>query len=150
MHWGDSGAADALASAAEIFKRQPALFLRGRQSKAPRRVEQLQSGANLLPVLTIRRSAPQLCCIASSEKYFWLRPCRRLLIVILLLILILILLLILILIFATSGGRTQGLRREVTGMDARQALGPRMGPAARSSREQGRSEGTPERSAGAG
>ena len=27
-------------------------------------------------------------------------------------------------------------------MDARQALGPRMGPAARSSREQGRSEGT--------
>jgi len=54
------------------------------------------------------------------------------------------------LIFATSGGRTQALRREVTGMDARQALGPRMGPAARSSREQGRSEGTPERSAGAG
>jgi len=38
----------------------------------------------------------------------------------------------------------------VTGMDARQALGPRMGPAARSSREQARSEGTPERSAGAG
>ena len=34
-------------------------------------------------------------------------------------------------------------------MDARQALGPRMGPAARSSRERGRSEGTPERSAGA-
>ncbi|MCS4065373.1 hypothetical protein M2413_004361, partial [Pseudomonas putida] len=27
-------------------------------------------------------------------------------------------------------------------MDARQALGPRMGPAARSSREQARSEGT--------
>ena len=51
---------------------------------------------------------------------------------------------------ATSGGRAQGLRREVTGMDARQALGPRMGPAARSSREQARSEGTPERSAGAG
>ncbi len=35
-------------------------------------------------------------------------------------------------------------------MDARQALGPRMGPAARSSREQARSEGTPERSVGAG
>ena len=51
---------------------------------------------------------------------------------------------------ATSGGRAQGLRREVTGMDARQALGPRMGPAARSSREQARSEGTPERSVGAG
>jgi len=49
---------------------------------------------------------------------------------------------------ATSGGRAQGLRREVTGMDARQALGPRMGPAARSSREQARSEGTPERSVG--
>ncbi|RED01544.1 hypothetical protein D884_04052, partial [Pseudomonas sp. URMO17WK12:I10] len=31
-------------------------------------------------------------------------------------------------------------------MDACQALGPRMGPAARSSREQARSEGTPERS----
>ncbi|WP_043200497.1 hypothetical protein, partial [Pseudomonas putida] len=46
--------------------------------------------------------------------------------------LLLIWLLILILIFATSGGRTQALRREVTGMDARQALGPRMGPAARS------------------
>ncbi|ORL47892.1 hypothetical protein B7H18_30085 [Pseudomonas putida] len=66
------------------------------------------------------------------------------------LILIVILTLILLLIFATSGGRTQALRREVTGMDARQALGPRMGPAARSSRERGRSEGTPERSAGAG
>ena len=51
---------------------------------------------------------------------------------------------------ATSGGRAQGLRREVTGMDARQALGPRMGPAARSSREQAWSEGTPERSVGAG
>jgi len=51
---------------------------------------------------------------------------------------------------ATSGGRAQGLRREVTGMDARQALGPRMGPAARSSRELARSEGTPERSVGAG
>ena len=66
------------------------------------------------------------------------------------LILILILILILLLIFATSGGRTQALRREVTGIHARQALGPRMGPAARSSRERGRSEGTPERSAGAG
>jgi len=53
---GDSGAADALASAAEFFKRQPALFYRGRQSKAPRRVEQLQLGANLLPVLGIRWS----------------------------------------------------------------------------------------------
>ena len=51
---------------------------------------------------------------------------------------------------ATSGGRAQGLRREVTGMDACQALGPRMGPTARSSREQARSEGTPERSVGAG
>ncbi|AQW68800.1 hypothetical protein B2J77_11530 [Pseudomonas parafulva] len=51
---------------------------------------------------------------------------------------------------ATSGGRAQGLRREVTGMDACQALGSRMGPAARSSREQARSERTPERSAGAG
>ncbi|HDS1707565.1 TPA: hypothetical protein QEM57_002428 [Pseudomonas putida] len=67
-----------------------------------------------------------------------------------LLLLLLLLILILILIFATSGGRTQALRREVTGMDARQALGPRMGPAARSSRERGRREGTPERSAGAG
>jgi len=44
--------------------------------------------------------------------------------------------------FATSGGRTEVLRREVTGMDARQALRPRMGRSARSSREQGRSEGT--------
>ncbi|PYB76388.1 hypothetical protein DMX07_21345, partial [Pseudomonas soli] len=35
--------------------------------------------------------------------------------------------------FATSGGRTQVLRREVTGMDARQALRPRMGRSARSS-----------------
>ena len=60
-----------------------------------------------------------------------------------------ILILILLLIFATSEGRAQGLRREVTGMDACQALGPRMGPAARSSREQGRSEGTPKRSVGA-
>ena len=66
------------------------------------------------------------------------------------LIQLLILILILLLIFATSGGRTQALRREVTGKDARQALGPRMGPAARSSREQGRSEGTPKRSVGAG
>ncbi|QEQ86982.1 hypothetical protein EGJ22_19940 [Pseudomonas sp. p99-361] len=32
--------------------------------------------------------------------------------------------LILILIFATSGGRAEGMRREVTGMDARQALRP--------------------------
>ncbi|PYB91878.1 hypothetical protein DMX01_08180 [Pseudomonas fulva] len=66
-----------------------------------------------------------------------------------LLLLLLLLILILILIFATSEGRTQGLRREVTGMDACQALGPRMGPAARSSREQARSEGTPKRSVGA-
>ena len=29
---------------------------------------------------------------------------------------------------ATSGGRAQGLRREVTGMDARQALRPMDGP----------------------
>ncbi|PYB87800.1 hypothetical protein DMX01_16000 [Pseudomonas fulva] len=65
------------------------------------------------------------------------------------LILILILILLLLLIFATSEGRTQVLRREVTGMDACQALGPRMGPAARSSREQDRSEGTPKRSVGA-
>jgi len=36
----------------------------------------------------------------------------------------------------------QVLRREVTGMDARQTLRPRMGRSARSSREQGRSEGT--------
>ena len=50
---------------------------------------------------------------------------------------------------ATSGGRAKGLRREVTGMDACQALGPRMGPTARSSREQDRSEGTPKRSVGA-
>jgi hypothetical protein len=48
VHLGDSGAADASASAAEFFKRQPALFYRGRQSKAPRRVEQLQSDANLI------------------------------------------------------------------------------------------------------
>ncbi|CAO3313196.1 hypothetical protein METHP14_950001 [Pseudomonas sp. P14-2025] len=60
MHLGDSCAVDAYASPAEFFKRQPALFYRGRQSKAPRRVEQLQMGANLLPLLTIRRSAPQL------------------------------------------------------------------------------------------
>ncbi|ATB68071.1 hypothetical protein BTA49_20820 [Pseudomonas mosselii] len=51
---------------------------------------------------------------------------------------------------ATSGGRAEFLRREVTGMDARQALRPRMGRSARSSREQERSEGTPERSVGAG
>ncbi|TXI09223.1 MAG: hypothetical protein E6Q70_00265 [Pseudomonas monteilii] len=37
---------------------------------------------------------------------------------------LLILILILILIFATSGGRAEVLRREVTGMDARQALRP--------------------------
>ena len=36
----------------------------------------------------------------------------------------LLLILILILIFATSGGRAEGMRREVTGMDARQALRP--------------------------
>ncbi|MFW7266335.1 hypothetical protein, partial [Pseudomonas juntendi] len=41
-----------------------------------------------------------------------------------LLIWLLILILILILIFATSGGRAEGMRREVTGMDARQALRP--------------------------
>ncbi len=35
-------------------------------------------------------------------------------------------------------------------MDGRQALRPRMGRTARSSREQGRSEGTPQRSEGAG
>jgi len=35
-------------------------------------------------------------------------------------------------------------------MDARQALRPRMGRTARSSREQDRSEGTPQRSEGAG
>jgi len=35
-------------------------------------------------------------------------------------------------------------------MDGRQALRPRMGRTARSSREQDRSEGTPQRSAGAG
>ncbi|PTV66131.1 hypothetical protein DBL03_02760, partial [Pseudomonas putida] len=45
----------------------------------------------------------------------------------LLLMWLLILLLILILIFATSGGRTQALRRQVTGMDARQALRPQDG-----------------------
>jgi len=67
-----------------------------------------------------------------------------------LLILILIVILIWLLTFSDSGGRAQALRREVTGKDARQALGPRMGPAARSSREQGRSEGTPKRSVGAG
>jgi hypothetical protein len=44
-----------------------------------------------------------------------------------LLLLLLLLLLILILIFATSGGRTQALRRQVTGMDARQALRPQDG-----------------------
>ncbi|UPK88844.1 hypothetical protein E5221_06870 [Pseudomonas sp. A2] len=42
----------------------------------------------------------------------------------LLLLLLLLLILILILIFATSGGRAEVLRREVTGMDARQALRP--------------------------
>ncbi|PTU50212.1 hypothetical protein DBB42_21460 [Pseudomonas plecoglossicida] len=41
-----------------------------------------------------------------------------------LLLLFLFLILILILIFATSGGRAEVLRREVTGMDARQALRP--------------------------
>jgi hypothetical protein len=44
---GDSGAADASASAAEFFKRQPALFYRGRQSKALRRLEQQQSWEKL-------------------------------------------------------------------------------------------------------
>ncbi|PYB94874.1 hypothetical protein DMX12_23305 [Pseudomonas sp. MB-090624] len=39
-------------------------------------------------------------------------------------LLIWLLILILILIFATSGGRAKGMRREVTGMDARQALRP--------------------------
>ncbi|WP_336849540.1 hypothetical protein, partial [Pseudomonas juntendi] len=39
-------------------------------------------------------------------------------------LLIWLLILILILIFATSGGRAEGMRREVTGMDARQALRP--------------------------
>jgi len=56
VHLGDSGAADASASAAEFFKRQPALFYRGRQSKAPRRVEQLQSEANLIRLSRIRWS----------------------------------------------------------------------------------------------
>jgi len=56
VHLGDSGAADASASAAEFFKRQPALFYRGRQSKAPRRVEQLQSEANLIRLTRIRWS----------------------------------------------------------------------------------------------
>ncbi len=51
---------------------------------------------------------------------------------------------------ATSGGRAKGLRREVTGMDARQALSPMDGACSAYSREQGRSEGTPERSVGAG
>jgi hypothetical protein len=56
VHLGDSCAADASASAAEFFKRQPALFYRGRQSKAPRRVEQLQSEANLIRLTRIRWS----------------------------------------------------------------------------------------------
>jgi len=34
---GDSGTADDVSSGAEFFKRQPALFYRGRQSKVPRR-----------------------------------------------------------------------------------------------------------------
>ncbi|PMZ97965.1 hypothetical protein C1X75_10290 [Pseudomonas sp. FW305-17] len=51
---------------------------------------------------------------------------------------------------ATSGGRTQGLRREVTGMDARQApIRPWMARR-RVLPEQARSEGTPKRSVGAG
>ncbi|MCY1560552.1 hypothetical protein D9M68_976950 [compost metagenome] len=54
-------------------------------------------------------------------------PIRLLLLLLLLLLLPLILILILILIFATSGGRTQALRRQVTGMDARQALRPQDG-----------------------
>ncbi|NBK41983.1 hypothetical protein EON09_26065, partial [Pseudomonas soli] len=52
--------------------------------------------------------------------------------------------------FATSGGRTEGLRREVTGMDARQApIRPWMARR-RVLPERARSEGTPERSVGAG
>lgn len=42
----------------EFFKRLSALFYRGRQSKAPRRVEQLQSEANLPQLGTIRWSVP--------------------------------------------------------------------------------------------
>ncbi|AUY31764.1 hypothetical protein C3F42_00325 [Pseudomonas sp. PONIH3] len=50
---------------------------------------------------------------------------------------------------ATSRGRTEGLRREVTGMDARQApIRPWMARR-RVLQEQARSEGTPERSVGA-
>ncbi|GLO46491.1 hypothetical protein PPUN109347_30540 [Pseudomonas putida] len=67
MHLGDSGAADALASAAEFFKRQPALFYRGRQSKALRRVEQLQMGVNLLLLLGIRWSVQRRCLVGAVE-----------------------------------------------------------------------------------
>ncbi|TFF34433.1 hypothetical protein E3U47_23335 [Pseudomonas sp. RIT623] len=51
---------------------------------------------------------------------------------------------------ATSGGRAEFLRSGATAMDGRRALGPRMGPTARHPREQERSEGTPQRSVGAG
>ena len=43
---------------------------------------------------------------------------------------------------ATSGGRTEVLRSEVTAMDGRQGLRARKARTARSTREQGRSEGT--------
>jgi len=36
VHMGDSGATDDGTSVAEFFKRQPALFYRGRKSKVPR------------------------------------------------------------------------------------------------------------------
>ncbi|PMZ88670.1 hypothetical protein C1X78_24835 [Pseudomonas sp. MPR-R1B] len=51
---------------------------------------------------------------------------------------------------ATSGGRTEGLRREVTGMDARQAPTRPWMARRRVLPERARSEGTPERSVGAG